>query len=80
MNMREKIANWLTFGSYKQGCDAWWELHELKSREQSLWHETVVDFTTALSEITKLDTPKASHGVKKAVRIAREALDKSLGG
>lgn len=28
----------------------------------------------ALRKIIALDTPKAAHGVKKAVRIAREAL------
>lgn len=55
------------------------------SRDASIdgdhWHDKYVRKTldwfalkNALEAIANLDTPKAAHGVKKAVAIAREAL------
>lgn len=37
--------------------------------------ERAVNMRIALGNIHRIETPKASHGVKKAARIAREAMD-----
>jgi hypothetical protein len=36
--------------------------------------ERETEYEVALMEIAALDTPNAAHGVKKAVKIANEAL------
>ena len=37
---------------------------------------TIEDLRDALWDITRLETPRCSRGVQKAVNIAREALNK----
>lgn len=63
MNLRYAIADWISGG----------ELTRLDEDDVEFL-KTSAAYLFALRDIAALETPNASHTVKKAARIAREAL------
>lgn len=64
MNLRERIADWLTGGALTRArsfCDMWSEFNTEKGE--------------ALRHIAAMETPGANATVRRMARVAREALE-----
>lgn len=77
MTIREKLAEWISGGKLSEYKTAAIENRQKLSLLQLEYSDKINEkhkLQDALTAIKKLDTPKASHGVKKAVHMASEAL------
>lgn len=81
MSIRYKLANWISGGKLNECKTAASENRQklsLLQLEYSARLDEKHKLQDALCSIKKLDTPKAAHGVKRAVKIASEALTCNL--
>lgn len=77
-----EIMAWQAISILECALALWLMARCLRLRERlldqhTIYSEKVValsNIRASLREIVSLDTPKAAHGVKKAVKIATEAL------
>lgn len=72
MTFREKLGNWIS----GRKLELWRDATRRVTKTLLDSEAEVADLRTALYKIRGLDTPKASHSLKRAVRIANEALGK----
>lgn len=68
---RMKLGDWVSGGRWSR-----WNADLTRTNDGLV--KVLLDSRDGLREIAALETPKAAHSVKKATRIAREALGKGL--
>jgi hypothetical protein len=76
MTLRERIADWISGGRLKfwrqESNDGWLIAIEREAQARSASHRAYL-MQEQLNRIAALETPKASHTVRKMAAIAREA-------
>ena len=72
MNLRERIADWISGGAVTMWHNNW----AFEVDDKLYWVELASHRRDALVEIAAMETPGANGTVKRMAKLAREALKK----